>query len=157
MKNMQGSEFNSGMQKIETKLGVMSVPAFTHDKAPGLAVTCNMELKFSVTHLSSGFSVVGNYELAGDALLIMGKMQCIANELGFTWDCSADELRKSTAKIKTKTFKEAGSGREVTFQEWIHIQKMIDDDFMIYDADHPMSLAIDLFRELGDAPSAGVV
>lgn len=77
--------FEQGTVEISRVLGPEAVPAVTHPRCPGLAVTMADFGTFRVTHVASGMFIGGAYERWSSAALEMVEWSAIARALGFSW------------------------------------------------------------------------
>lgn len=93
---------------IKTDKGDIVVPALTHPKSQGLAVTMSGFGVFEVTHIRTGLKLTGRHERMGTALLLMSKFVKIAQANDFTWDDLSQEEAKQTMNDL--------SGKEVPFE-----------------------------------------
>ena len=89
----EAKQFKGVLIGIATEQGMTEVPALVHDDIPNLAVTCDLACTFSVTQIASGMTVSGTYERAGNAALAMVRLHEIAQDAGFQWDMTPDQLK----------------------------------------------------------------
>lgn len=71
--------------EIITNTGPVTVQAWKHPSADGLAVVMYPFGEFSVTHIPSTRSFFGGFERFAEALIPLAKLQLIANDNSFSW------------------------------------------------------------------------
>jgi len=87
--------FKEAQVKISFDHEVISVPGFTHDNCPGLAVTMTFFGAFTVTHIESGMKMCDHYERASSAILVMSQYALIAASKNVSWsDLDSQEAVK---------------------------------------------------------------
>ena len=107
--------------EVPTKVGVLSVPATNAtDEIPNLAVTMTTFGLFEVTHVPSGFRLVGNFERAVNAFVAMAQIQLALNELEIDSSQNGDDFRAEIME-KNKECKSLG----MTFRQWIGLHATI--------------------------------
>ncbi|UKA04979.1 hypothetical protein [Photobacterium damselae] len=136
--------------KIPSKVGYLTVPASPErPEIPHLAVTMTQFGLFEVTHVPSGYKLVGGFERACNAFIAMAEAQLAFNELQI--DSSLDHIEfTSEASKKDKYCKALG----MTFLQWINIHKTIEhfsDEFPWEDQDdNPHTKLEKLMKELAN-------
>ncbi|UPR55263.1 hypothetical protein ITG09_24375 (plasmid) [Vibrio cyclitrophicus] len=136
--------------EIATKVGVLSVPATNAIKEiPFLAVTMTQFGLFEVTHVPSGYRLVGDFERAVNAYVAMAEAQLALNELKV--DSSLDgELFKSDLIAKDKECEILG----MSFRQWMGLHAAIGGFSSEFpwegDEDSPHSTLKNLMNKLKD-------
>lgn len=80
--------------EIPTEKGTISVPAHFVDGVNGLAITMTNFGMFEVTHVKSGFRIIGGFERFANALVHMLSTYLALSEAGINIDSEADEFKK---------------------------------------------------------------
>ncbi|MEZ8869523.1 hypothetical protein AB6D94_07715 [Vibrio sp. 10N.247.310.56] len=107
--------------KVPTKVGVLSVPATkATEEIPNLAVTMTTFGTFEVTHVPSGFLLVGDFERAVNAFVAMAQIQLALNEMEIDSSQSGD-LFKSDIMARNRELESLG----MTFRQWVGLHKTI--------------------------------
>lgn len=88
--------------EIITNKGVITAPAWKHPSADGLAVVMHPFGQYSVTHVPSTFMLFGGFERFGEALVLLAKLQLIANDNSFTWADAKDQVEAGELLRKIK-------------------------------------------------------
>ncbi|HHY0482700.1 hypothetical protein [Vibrio parahaemolyticus] len=106
---------------VPTEKGLVHVPASNHcDHTPYLAVTMCTFGQFEVTHVPSGYRLIGNFERAVNAFVSMFQFQLAINELGI--DASGGNIAfLSEINEKDKQCEALG----MTIKQWIGINTTI--------------------------------
>lgn len=106
---------------VPTTEGVISVPATnTTDEIPNLAVTMTRFGLFEVTHVPSGFRLVGDFERAVNALVAMAELQLALNELEIDTSQNSDNFRAEIMK-KDKDCESLG----MSIRQWIGLHTTV--------------------------------
>lgn len=107
--------------EVPTEKGRILVPATNHvEETPYLAVTMCVFGQFEVTHVPSGFRLIGGYERAVNAFVSMAQLQLALNELGIDASGSNEAFKAQIAE-KDKSCESLG----MSLREWIALNTTI--------------------------------
>lgn len=87
---------------VLTKNGEFDVPASpVIEEIPHFAVTMTNFPIFEVTHVPSGYQIIGGFERAANAYLAMAQIHLALKELGVNSNCDKDKLKDQIKENNT--------------------------------------------------------